>query len=282
DSLTELLFLDTFKHQKSETNVDVVRFPCGVLITEVRVIPPGIKAHSNLPDSRAFGETSPHAFQLELFFNNLTKPNNPAFNRLGSLEYDENKSIVFRPSGKVNTDGLVLRGWYTSLTVAVYGTTERSHGHDQGSSPPPPPPPPQQPGGLKRTTKQEWEKDDQYNGSPPRPAPRGPRTPPGPPPPDDDDEEQVHVTVGLVKEEACQGREDYLEPVSPERSLPADETYSDAEQEEEGDEEEEEQEEEEDARTEGSAPEEEEEEEEEEDEGEDEEMEEGREVISLG
>lgn len=37
------------------TNIDVVRFPCGVLITEVRVIPPGIKAHSNLPDSRAFG-----------------------------------------------------------------------------------------------------------------------------------------------------------------------------------------------------------------------------------
>lgn len=87
--------------------------------------------------------------------------------------------------------------------------------------------------------------------------------------------------VGLVKEESCPGREDYLEAVSPERPLPADETYSDAEQEEEGDEEEEEQEEE-DARTEGSAPEEEEEEEEEEDEGEDEEMEEGREVISSG
>ena len=55
---------------------------------------------------------------------------------------------------QVNTDGLVLRGWYTSLTLAVYGTAERSHGHDQGSSPPPPPPPPQQPGGPKRTTKQ--------------------------------------------------------------------------------------------------------------------------------
>uniref|UniRef100_A0A673B5K4 Virilizer N-terminal domain-containing protein n=1 Tax=Sphaeramia orbicularis TaxID=375764 RepID=A0A673B5K4_9TELE len=195
DSPTELLFLDTFKHQSAElTNVDVVRFPCGVLITEVRVIPPGIKAHSNLPDSRAFGETSPHAFQLELFFNNVTKPNSPTFHRLGSLEYDENKSIVFRPSGKVNTDGLVLRGWYTSLTVAVYGTAERSHGHDQDSPPPPPPPPPQQPSGLKRIVKQEWEKDDQYNGSPPRQGPRGPRTPPGPPPPDDDDEEQVPVT----------------------------------------------------------------------------------------
>ncbi|KAM9309822.1 protein virilizer homolog isoform 2-T2 [Pholidichthys leucotaenia] len=272
ESSTELLFLDTFKHQSAElTNVDVVRFPCGVLITEVRVIPPGIKAHSNLPDNRAFGETSPHAFQLELFFNNVTKPNNPTFHRLGSLEYDENKSIVFRPSGKVNTDGLVLRGWYTSLTVAVYGTAERSHGHDQHSPPPPPPPPPQQPSGLKRIIKQEWEKDDQYNGSPPRPTPRGPRTPPGPPPPDDDEEEQVPMAVGIVKEEPTEGRDDYLEAVSPERSLPADEPFSDAEQEEEAEEEEEEeeQEEEDEARTEGSAPEEEEEEEEEEDEGDD-------------
>ncbi|KAM9852272.1 protein virilizer homolog [Aulostomus maculatus] len=270
DSSTELLFLETFKHQSAElTNIDVVRFPYGVLITEIRVIPPGIKAHSSLPDSRAFGETSPHAFQLELFFNNVPKPNSPTFHRLGSLEYDENKSIVFRPSGKVNTDGLVLRGWYTSLTLAIYGTTERSHGHDQGSPPPPPPPPPQQPCGPKRLiVKQEWEKDDQYNGSPPRPAPRGPRTPPGPPPPDDDDEEQVQVTAGIVKEEPCEGRDDYLEAVSPERSLPADEAYSDAEQEEEGEEdEEEEQEEEEDARTEGSAPDEEEEEEDEGDDG---------------
>ncbi|XP_072250419.1 protein virilizer homolog isoform X1 [Leuresthes tenuis] len=276
DTSTELLFLETFKHQSAElTNVDVVRFPCGVLITEVRVIPPGIKAHSNLPDNRAFGETSPHAFQLELFFNNVTKPNNPTFHRLGSLEYDENKSIVFRPSGKVNTDGLVLRGWYTSLTLAVYGTAERPHGHDQGSPPPPPPPPPQQPSGLKRIIKPEWEKDDQYNGSPPRPAPRGPRTPPGPPPPDDDEEEQVPMTVGLIKDEPSEGRDDYLEAVSPERSLPADETYSDAEPEEEGEEEEEEEQEEEDARTEGSVQEEEEEEEEDEGEDEEEEMEEG-------
>lgn len=28
-------------------------------------------------------ETSPHAFQLELFFNNATKPNSPTFHRLG-------------------------------------------------------------------------------------------------------------------------------------------------------------------------------------------------------
>uniref|UniRef100_A0A8C7F362 Vir like m6A methyltransferase associated n=1 Tax=Oncorhynchus kisutch TaxID=8019 RepID=A0A8C7F362_ONCKI len=270
DTLTELLFLDTFKHQSAEvlTNVDVVRFPCGVLITEVRVIPPGIKAHTSLPDNRAFGETSPHSFQLELFFNNLTKPSSACFHRLGSFEYDENKSIVFRPNGKVNTDGLVLRGWYTSLTVAVYGTAERSHGHDRDSPPPPPPPPPQQQTGK--------HKEEQYNGSPPRPAPRGPRTPPGPPPPDDDDEEPVPVTVGVAKAEPTERGEDYLEAVSPERSsLPADEPYSDAEPEEEGEEEEDEEpEEEDDARTECSAPEDE-EEEEEEGEEEEEEMEEG-------
>lgn len=32
-------------------------------------------------------ETSPHAFQLELFFNNVPKPNSPAFNRLGRWGY---------------------------------------------------------------------------------------------------------------------------------------------------------------------------------------------------
>uniref|UniRef100_A0A674EP48 Vir like m6A methyltransferase associated n=1 Tax=Salmo trutta TaxID=8032 RepID=A0A674EP48_SALTR len=147
DTLTELLFLDTFKHQSAEvlTNVDVVRFPCGVLITEVRVIPPGIKAHTSLPSTVACSTTNGNVIILSLFLS-LARPY--------SFEYDENKSIVFRPNGKVNTDGLVLRGWYTSLTVAVYGTAERSHGHDRDSPPPPPPPPPQQQTGLKRIIKQ--------------------------------------------------------------------------------------------------------------------------------
>uniref|UniRef100_A0A8C8JMJ3 Virilizer N-terminal domain-containing protein n=1 Tax=Oncorhynchus tshawytscha TaxID=74940 RepID=A0A8C8JMJ3_ONCTS len=227
DTLTELLFLDTFKHQSAElTNVDVVRFPCGVLITEVRVIPPGIKAHTSLPSTVACSTTNGNVIILSLFLS-LSRPY--------SFEYDENKSIVFRPNGKVNTDGLVLRGWYTSLTVAVYGTAERSHGHDRDSPPPPPPPPPQQQTGLKRIIKQEWDKEEQYNGSPPRPAPRGPPHP-------------------SWTAEPTERGEDYLEAVSPERSsLPADEPYSDAEPEEEGEEEEDEEpEEEDDARTECS------------------------------
>lgn len=89
-----------------------------------------------------------------------------------------------------------------------------------------------------------------------------------------------NFVVGVIKEELSQGREEYLEAVSPERSLAAEEAFSEAEQEEEGEEEEEEREEEEETRTECSAREEEEEEEEEEDEGEEvEEMEEGRGVL---
>lgn len=40
----------------------------------------------------------------------------------------------------------------------------------------------------------EWDNEEQFNGSPPRPQPRGPRTPPGPPPPDDDEEDALPVT----------------------------------------------------------------------------------------
>ena len=85
----------------------------------------------------------------------------------------------------------------------------------------------------------------------------------------------VTVPVGPVKAEPAEGRGDFLEAVSPERSLPVEEPYSEPEGEE-PEEEEPEEEEEEDARTEGSVP-----EEEEEDEGEDEEeeMEEGRAVL---
>lgn len=42
----------------------------------------------------------------------------------------------------MNTDGLVLRGWYNCLTLAIYGSVDRVISHDRDSPPPPPPPPP--------------------------------------------------------------------------------------------------------------------------------------------
>ncbi|GCB67859.1 hypothetical protein scyTo_0010312 [Scyliorhinus torazame] len=238
DTAAELLFLDTFKHPNSEqnTHVDVVRFPCVVYINEVRVIPPGVKAHNSLPDSRAYGETSPHTFQLDLFFNNVSKPSAPVFDRLGSFDYDENASIIFRPNNKVNTDGIVLRGWYNCLTVAIYGTVDRVISHDRDSPPPPPPPPPppqqqqqqqqlqqqqhqlqQQQSSLKRNIKHDWDKEEQYNENPPRPQPRGPRTPPGPPPPDDDEEETLPQTCKRKYLNSCH----FLESLTLLLSIPA-------------------------------------------------------------
>ncbi|XP_068942727.1 protein virilizer homolog isoform X4 [Petaurus breviceps papuanus] len=286
DSAMELLFLDTFKHPSAEqsSHIDVVRFPCVVYINEVRVIPPGVRAHSSLPDNRAYGETSPHTFQLDFFFNNVSKPSAPVFDRLGSLDYDENTSIIFRPNAKVNTDGLVLRGWYNCLTLAIYGSVDRviSHDRDSPPPPPPPPPPPQQQPSVKRTPKHaDGEKEEQFNGSPPRPQPRGPRTPPGPPPPDDDDDDEpLPVPVVGEKEDDVPQREDYFEPISPDRtSVHQEGQYSDegeveedqheeGEDEEDVDVEEEEDEDEEDGHTVESIPEEEEDEEEEEEEGE--------------
>ncbi|XP_067887684.1 protein virilizer homolog isoform X3 [Heterodontus francisci] len=255
DTVAELLFLDTFKHSNSEqnTHVDVVRFPCVVYINEVRVIPPGVKAHNSLPDNRAYGETSPHAFQLDLFFNNVSKPSAPVFDRLGSLDYDENASIIFRPNNKVNTDGIVLRGWYNCLTVAIYGTVDRVISHDRDSPPPPPPPPPppqqqqqqqqlqqqqqhqlqQQQPSLKRNIKHDWDKEDQYNENPPRPQPRGPRTPPGPPPPDDDEEETLPQTYRSSNHQETQFSDGEEEEEPPEEDEEDEEEGAEVEEEDE-------------------------------------------------
>ncbi|XP_075682023.1 protein virilizer homolog isoform X2 [Rhinoderma darwinii] len=138
---------------------------------------------------------------------------------------------------QVNTDGLVLKGWYNCLTLAVYGSVDRvilNHERESPPPPPPPPPPPQhQQIGLKRNPKHvEEDKEDQYNGSPPRPQPRGPRTPPGPPPPDDDDDDDEPMpAAGGEKEDDREQREGYFEPISPDRvSIHPDGTYSDEEE----------------------------------------------------
>lgn len=42
---------------------------------------------------------------------------------------------------QVPTNGLILKGWYTAITIAVFGNVAAI----ERVSPPPPPPPPQQP-----------------------------------------------------------------------------------------------------------------------------------------
>ncbi|GLD63636.1 protein virilizer homolog isoform X1 [Lates japonicus] len=163
----------------------------GVLITEVWVIPPGIKAHSNCLTTEHFGETSPHAFQLELFFNNVTKPNSPTFHRLGSLEYDENKSIVFDP---VERQAFIHNKSSQSDCGSVRYSSERHMGHalplghllhhlphrlnsQAGQEI------------IKQAFFQSGKKTPIQRQLHPRLHPEGSLDSPGPPPPDDDDGE---------------------------------------------------------------------------------------------
>lgn len=64
--------------------------------------------------------------------NDLSKPGASTFESLGGLEYKQNIHIQLECERKqIPTDGLVLRGWYTTITLAVYGTLTKSLSNPQ-------------------------------------------------------------------------------------------------------------------------------------------------------
>ncbi|XP_029174643.1 protein virilizer [Nylanderia fulva] len=130
---TELLFFDTFSHDISEElNLDLVQFPKPVYISEVRIIPLGARVQADFPGGVRLGATNPSQFEIEFFVNDLSKPGASTFEFLGSLEYKQNIHIQLECERKqIPTDGLVLRGWYTTITLAVYGTLTKSLNNPQ-------------------------------------------------------------------------------------------------------------------------------------------------------
>lgn len=76
--------------------------------------------------------TNPSQFEIEFFVNDLSKPGASTFESLGGLEYKQNIHIQLECERKqIPTDGLVLRGWYTTITLAVYGTLTKSLNNPQ-------------------------------------------------------------------------------------------------------------------------------------------------------
>ncbi|GLV34007.1 virilizer [Carabus blaptoides fortunei] len=129
----ELLFFDTFSHESSEElNLDLVQFPKPVFVTEVRIIPLGARVQADFPGGVRLGATNPSQFSIEFFVNDLGKPGASTFESLGGFEYNQNGCIHLEcTNNEVNarqipTDGLVLRGWYTTITLAVYGTLTKN------------------------------------------------------------------------------------------------------------------------------------------------------------
>lgn len=129
----ELLFFDTFSHDISEElNLDLVQFPKPVYISEVRIIPLGARVQADFPGGVRLGATNPSQFEIEFFVNDLSKPGASTFESLGGLEYKQNIHIQLECERKqIPTDGLVLRGWYTTITLAVYGSLTKSISNPQ-------------------------------------------------------------------------------------------------------------------------------------------------------
>ena len=123
--MAQLLFLDTFTHDGGlSPQCDLVQFPTPVIVEEVRVIPLGARIHVNMESgmNMRLGATLPTRFKLEFFANDVTKPTASTFSSLGILPYDQNGQIHMNTGGrKIPTDGLVLRGLYSTITLAVYG-----------------------------------------------------------------------------------------------------------------------------------------------------------------
>lgn len=129
-----------------ELNLDLVQFPQPVYITEVRIIPLGARVQADFPGGVRLGATNPSKFHIELFVNDLAKPGASTFERLGNFEYNQNDCINLQCSnGSVNsprqipTDGLVIRGCYTTITLAIYGSLAKDEISEQQISSPTPP-----------------------------------------------------------------------------------------------------------------------------------------------
>lgn len=114
----ELLFYETFNHEGSqELHVDLIRFPLPVVVKEVRIVSSETKACSELTK---ISRTTPSSFSLDIFCNDSSNPLAPTFDPLGTIEYaDESIALVIK--AKNSSDLMVVKGFYTVLTVCVYG-----------------------------------------------------------------------------------------------------------------------------------------------------------------
>ncbi|KAI8128820.1 Protein virilizer [Lucilia cuprina] len=140
EDVSELLFFDTFSHESdADINLDLVQFPKPVFITQVRIIPLGARVQADFPGGVRLGATNPSKFDIEFFVNDLGMPGASAFENLGQLQYNQNDCIHLEcTQDKIPTDGLVLRGWYSTITLAVYGILTNSLTENIASPPPAP------------------------------------------------------------------------------------------------------------------------------------------------
>jgi protein virilizer len=107
--------------------LDLVQFPNPVYIEEIRIIPLGARVAAQFPGgSNRLGATNPSQFDIEFYVNDLSVEFASTFEPLGKFSYNQNECINLecKPQDgtrKIPTDGLVLKGCYNTITLAVYG-----------------------------------------------------------------------------------------------------------------------------------------------------------------
>lgn len=65
--------------------------------------------------------TNPSSFDVQFYINDLTRPDISTFTEIGKLAYHQNENSPFIVDVRKVTDGLLIRGRYRTLTVAVFG-----------------------------------------------------------------------------------------------------------------------------------------------------------------
>ena len=116
----DLLFFDTFSHSNDKDNFDLVQFPSPVIIDLIKIVPLGQPVEAKIPGNVRLGATNPSKCELEFFINDLTKQDAHTMTDLGKF-YCNEKDTDFNPPLQIQTDGLLLRGSYRTLTLAVFG-----------------------------------------------------------------------------------------------------------------------------------------------------------------
>ncbi|XP_015786330.1 protein virilizer homolog [Tetranychus urticae] len=119
---TELLFFDTFAHESDqESNLDLVQFASPIIIDEIRIIPLGARVEADFPGGVRLGATNPSSFNVTFYINDFTKPTLCTFSDFGRFDYKQNINIQFVPEERKPTDGLLIKGSYRTLTLAIFG-----------------------------------------------------------------------------------------------------------------------------------------------------------------
>ncbi|XP_039260593.2 protein virilizer homolog [Styela clava] len=118
----QLIFCNTynFDSQGANGNWAVIKFPCMVAVDEIRIVPPGVKTHSQLHEDQFTGKTSPSKFRIE-FFSDDRSASMTTYEHVGSMEYAEGSPNRFHPPSALYSEKLLLNGWFSQITIAVYG-----------------------------------------------------------------------------------------------------------------------------------------------------------------